>query len=284
MTAPSNPVLRYHGGKFRIADWIISFFPNHKVYIEPFGGAASVLLTKARAKTEIYNDLDNSIVNLFKVLRNPARAELLAQALELTPFARTEHSLCYENTSDDIEQARRLIARGHMGQSSKGIWQKSGFDTRVNKDGHASRINALVNAPASVRDAAARLRGVLIENEDAITLIKRHDQANALFYCDPPYEHSTHKTRVYAHRMTEQQHIDLAEALHSVKGHVVLSGYPSTLYDLDLYSDWARFERPHIADGGKETTEVVWLNPVCSDALKTESAQLEIFDSVGVAA
>jgi len=65
-----RPLLRYFGGKFRIAHWIISNFPEHRIYIEPYGGGAGVLLQKEKSFSEIYNDLDDEIVNLFIVARD----------------------------------------------------------------------------------------------------------------------------------------------------------------------------------------------------------------------
>ncbi|WP_199905478.1 DNA adenine methylase [Microvirgula aerodenitrificans] len=83
-----RPVLRYHGGKFRLAPWILEFFPPHQIYVEPFGGAAGVLIQKPRSHGEVYNDLDGDIVNLFRVLRSPEQRQLLLEQLVLTPYAR----------------------------------------------------------------------------------------------------------------------------------------------------------------------------------------------------
>src|SRR5574337_272680 len=93
MRGPKRPLLRYHGGKWKLAPWILRHLPPHRVYVEPFGGGASVLLQKPRSYAEVYNDLDGEVVNLFIMARE--RGEELAQAIELTPFAREEFELSY---------------------------------------------------------------------------------------------------------------------------------------------------------------------------------------------
>src|SRR3954466_7106373 len=102
MSGGRRPVLRWHGGKWKLAPWIISHFPPHRIYVEPFGGAASVLLRKTPAFSEIYNDLDGEAVNLFQVLRRPADAGRLIELLELTPFARAEFEDSYAECEDPV--------------------------------------------------------------------------------------------------------------------------------------------------------------------------------------
>lgn len=276
--APTRPILRYHGGKYRIADWVMAFLPPHKVYVEPFGGAASVLLSKAPAPTEVYNDLDSRVVTLFRVLRDETKAAELARRLSLTPFSREEYEgWCYADPADDIDAAHQIVARGFMGQSSKGIWQRSGLDTRVNPDGYCSRINALRATPEACLQAAKRLASVLIEHDDAIAVMRRHDRPDALFYCDPPYLTPEGRgTRIYTHDFSQDDHRALAETLLGLQAMVVLSGYPSDLY-ADLFAGWERHERKHMADGGRERTEVLWLNQACVAALSMARSQERLF-------
>lgn len=272
MIAPTRPVLRWHGGKWRLAPWIISHFPAHKVYVEPFGGAASVLLQKPPAITDVWNDLDDSVVLLFRVLRE--QPEALGDLLRLTPFARAEYSTLYDSTDDPLEQARRFIARSFMGQSSKGALRKSGFDTRVNPDGFASRVRCLRALPEELPLIAERFGGVIIEQRPALEVLKLYDGRDVLFYVDPPY--LSDRAKHYNHEMSCDDHATLLEALRGVTGKVVLSGYPHPTYD-DALTGWRRLESAAYTDGGRPRTEVLWLNPVCSSALDAERKQFEMF-------
>ena len=110
-----HPLLRYFGGKFRLAPWIISHFPNHEIYVEPFGGAGSVLLQKPQIGCEVYNDLDLDVYNLFAVLRCPDCANLLIEQLQFTPFHREFYLEAYkDNTSNNIQKAVSLLVKSFM--------------------------------------------------------------------------------------------------------------------------------------------------------------------------
>lgn len=274
MSGPPRPILRWHGGKFALAPWIISHFGKHRVYVEPFGGVWSVGFRKPRAEAEVWNDLDGELVNLFAVLRDPARASRLTAALRLTPFARQEFNAAYQPARSGVERARRLIVRSFMGHGSDGASGKyrTGFRANSNRSGSTPAVD-WVNLPDSLDIATDRLRGVVIESRPAIDVMARHDSAQTLHYVDPPYLHET-RTRahrradnggVYRHELTDDDHAQLLAFLRTLKGMVVLSGYPAPLYDQAL-PDWRRIERAALADGALPRTEVLWLNPAAAKA------------------
>jgi len=270
----ARPVLRYHGGKWILAPWIISHFPAHRVYVEPFGGGGSVLMRKPRSYAEVYNDQWDTVVNVFRVLRDPAQATRLAELLRLTPFARAEFEATYDDgdDADPVERARRTIFRSFagFGSASTNGEYATGFRANSNRSG-TTPAHDWVNYPAHIEQFVERLAGVVIERRDALDVIRQSDGPHTLIYCDPPYPHSTRNmargNAAYAVEMTDAEHVALAEALHAATGMVVLSGYACDLYDRDLYSGWERREREHRADGARVRTEVLWLNPACSAAL-----------------
>lgn len=280
---PTRPVLRYHGGKWLLAPWIIAHFPPHRVYTEAFGGAASVLLRKPRAAlSEIYNDLDGEIVNLFRVLREPAQAARLAELLRYTPYSRTEFELSYQPDDDLIEQARRTVCRAFMGFGSDAAsGATTGFRANGNRN-NAHPAKDWSNLPAAIGSFCNRLAGVVVENRHAADVILQHDSPATLHYCDPPYAHATRSTAVvrtgkgYRHEMLDAEHRKLADLLRRVEGMVIVSGYPGELYN-ELYADWEISTRHAHADGALDRTEVLWLNPACAKALAT-TGNRKLFD------
>lgn len=279
MSAPTRPVLLYHGGKWRLAPWIISHFPAHRCYVEPFGGGASVLLRKPAAEREVYNDLDEDVVNLFRVLRDDAKSERLIEHLRLTPFARAEFEDAYGSTIDDVERARRLVVRSYQGFGSS-VFAKHATGFRdYTRDHKKDRFPARdwSRYPDALAACVERFASVIVDCRNATEVIPRHDSPATLFYVDPPYVHITRTRHTgvrqkYAVEMTDDDHRALAAQLHDVKGMVVLSGYASDLYDRDLYADWDRREKDTHADGANDRTEVLWLNPACRSALAASEA------------
>lgn len=271
----TRPILRYHGGKWRIAPWIISHFPEHRIYVEPFGGGASVLMRKNRAYAEVYNDLDGEVVNVFRVLRDPVAAEELERLLWLTPYAREEFDSAYTPSDDPIEQARKTIVKSFAGYGSDSIHRgKDAFRTRCStlKAGTGFRSDSnrsgtipahdFASFPKQIMQFCERLRGVVIECRDAVEVIQQHDREEALFYVDPPYVQSSRRdaSHGYRYEMNDSDHVQLAGILRSVRGMVIVSGYPSPLYDR-LYSDWRRVETLTRAHFAARAVECLWISP-----------------------
>jgi DNA adenine methylase len=268
----ARPIVRYHGGKWKLAPWIIANMPAHRVYVEPFGGGGSVLLRKPVSYAEVYNDLDGEIVNVFRVTRD--QGDALVRALELTPFARDEFIESYEPSSDPLEQARRTILRSFSGFGSAGICGNvTGFRANSNKAG-TTPAHDWRNYPTCLAQTVERLRGVVIENRDALDMMRQHDGVHTLHYVDPPYVHSTRKgktrgtptRKTYKHEMDDAQHEALAEVLIGLKGMVMLSGYSCDLTER-LFGRWLRIDRAAHADGARNRIESLWLNNAAATAM-----------------
>lgn len=272
MKQSTRPLLRWHGGKWLLAPWIIEHFPPHRCYVEPYGGAASVLIRKPRSYAEVYNDLDDDVVNLFRVIRDVELGRALHCAVLHTPFARTEFDQAYLPTDDPVERARRLIIRSFMGFGSDGHngARPTGFRANSSRSG-TTPAHDWSNYDEALELIIWRVRGIVIEHRPAIDVMRQQDSPTTLHYVDPPYVHSTrskahNSTRKnYRHEMGDADHGQLLDFLRTVAGMVVISGYPHPLYESAL-SGWQRVERTSLADGARKRTEVLWINPTAQAA------------------
>jgi DNA adenine methylase len=251
----TSPPVRYTGSKWRISKWIIQHMPPHNLYLEPFCGGASVFFRKDPARVEILNDLEDDIPNFFKVLRD--RTHELVRALTLTPFSRYELRTAHLPCEDELERARRFYVRSWQkftgaSQGHEGAWRygkahdRSPLDDWMRHEGLAKIAN--------------RLRKVYIESDTAINSIQRHDSAEALIFCDPPYVSATCTEDAYANSMTDADHAELAKCLHQIKGMAMISGYASELYR-DLYADWKMVTTQAYTSKTIARTECLWISP-----------------------
>lgn len=283
-SAPTRPVLKWFGAKWLMAPRILPYFPAHRVYVEPFGGGGSVLMRKPRSRIEVYNDLDSGLVNVFRVLRDPATAEQLKRATWLTPFSRAEHELTYEPTDEPVEAARRFIFRSFASfGSSAHVRKRTGFRSKDNAAGQHSAVT-WAGWPLHVDSFCERLRGVVIENRPAVDVIRMHDGPDTLLYVDPPYMLETRKPGAsgdYNHDMTEDGHRELGACLNAVAGSVVLSGYRCPLYD-EMFAGWRRVDFKHYSGGcnapARGRIESIWLNErACVDGCVSGPLAKDLF-------
>ncbi len=256
----------WYGGKYSHLDWLLPLLPKAKHYCEPFGGSAAVLLNRDPSLIETYNDVDGEVANFFRVLRD--HKDELIEKIGLTPFSREEFEKAIKNKRmglDDIERARRffILARqvrtGLAQKASNGRWAHCKLTSRA---GMAGAVSRWLGSVESLPEIAERLLRVQIENAPAIDVIKRYDSKETLFYCDPPYPHESRGDKnAYAYEMTDDEHRDLSDVLHSVEGKVALSSYHCDLMD-ELYQDWKYIDAPEkkCHSVKKFRTEVLWIN------------------------
>ena len=262
-----QPIMLYHGGKFRMAPWIIQHFPPHSMYVELYGGAGSILALKPRVFSEVYNDLDGEVVNVFRVLQDPEQRERLFEACVLTPYAADEFKLANRPSDDPVESARRMIFRAHGGFGSSSVTRQSGF-RRDSKRNTGTPAHHWAKFPPMVREYGLRFAGVTIENQDALNVIQSHDSENTFFYADPPYMHHTRSmghTHAYRHEMSEDDHAALLDTLRGIQGNAAISGYDSDLYAEKLH-DWHKVTKSVAISGttGSDSRiECLWLSPGC---------------------
>ena len=243
-----NTVLKYPGSKWRIARWIISQFPKHHSYLEPFAGSLAVLFNKPLSNIETVNDLDLNVVNFFQCIREDS--EKLAKIVEATPYSR-------------YEKARQFLVKCWQGHGYRVNQYKVGWKNDVQGRERAYAMRHWSELPERILLAAERLKQVQVECMPAVELIKRFKFPEVLIYADPPYLMETRTANVkqqYSNEMlTEQEHIELLEVLLQHPGYVVISGYESELYN-DVLKGWSKSSIQSNDQSNNPRTEVIWMN------------------------
>ena len=274
-----SPII-YYGGKGNMVKKLIKLLPPHKVYVEVFGGGASLLFAKEPSDVEVYNDIDSGLVNLFRVLRDPLKFKLFYRYVYLTPVSREEQKYCAETWQqciNDVERAYRFFVA--IRQSFSGKAQSWSFSVQSSNNKMAATCSRWLSTIQQLPEIHERLIRVQIDNKDFRELFKTYDSEDTLFYCDPPYIHETRRDKnSYNHEMTNEDHKDLVNILLNVKGKVLLSGYRHDIYKTLEENGWKRkdFKTACHATGrtrqtgiiGKGTAlekqpriESVWLSP-----------------------
>jgi DNA adenine methylase len=260
----------YFGSKQSLADWIASMLPAHEHYVEPYGGSLAVLLAKPPSRMETANDLDGRLANFWRILRD--QPEELARVCALTPHSRTEYTNALQHIdveTDPVERARLAWVILHQGRGRRFDGHEGWRHTvgRTTAGGSDKRVAAGISRAVDlIAPAAERMRTVTLECLPALDLIGKYGaHSNVLLFVDPPYLGSTRPgPRRYGLEMADpHQHRELASALAGCRSAVVLSGYPSPLYD-ELYASWHREQRTAVTGNGRlgkqDRTEVLWSN------------------------
>lgn len=270
--SPQKAIFKYPGAKWRLAKKIVSLFPPHHSYLEPFFGSGAVLFTKERSHIETVNDLDGDIVNLFSWIQHDP--EKLAHAIHWTPYSREvyekAHAAQYTET-DSFQRAVDFYIRMMMGHGFRTTGERVGWKNDIQGRARGYAAQDWVETPERIMDAAERLRSVQIECRPAVEVIRRMHSDKVLIYADPPYVLSTLRQKQYKHTMTDDDHLELLEALMAHPGPVLLSGYDHPLYD-DMLQSWHKEIFREHTQAASSREEVLWMNftPQSEAQLKME--------------
>jgi len=247
--------IRYQGGKSKQLDFIFDCFPartDYNCFVDLFGGGGSVILNAIPTKRDIYNDINEDIVNFFRVLREDGKK--LLEALRLTPYSRTEYddAFIYDPNDDNVEMARKTAIKAQFAYGGQGGGFKA-YEREVNiTKMYSNWIDGLTFV-------IERFRNITIENMDALKLLKKIDSKTTLVYIDPPYLGSDD----YEHNYTNKQHEKLLKEIVKCNSMVIISGVPSTLYDKYLF-DWVKIDKPISNSSFKSKSkrvDTLWIKP-----------------------
>lgn len=254
-----KPILKYPGAKWGLASWITSYFPAHTRYLEPYCGSAAIFFNKAPSVHEVLGDTNQSITNLFHVLRN--QGQELARLIDFTPWCESDYEAiekCYDNSGDPLEDARRFLIRSWQAHGGT-IYQVSGWKHN-GMNGKVYPARLWRKLPERLLAAADRLKEAEVRNRPALELIAYYNDPDTLIYADPPYLLATRSRKYYKYEMTDDEHIALLNALDVHRGPVILSGYEHPLYSSRL-KHWHKVSTPAVTEHGNTRMEVLWINP-----------------------
>lgn len=234
-SSASSVPLKWHGGKTYLASRIVELMPTHCHYVEPFFGGGAVLFNKpsdlVEGHSEVVNDLYGELVNFWKVLQSIELFPKFQRRMLLTPLAKPvwEESTRVQSR-DPLDQAAAFFIRYR--QSRQGLGRDFATMSRTRtRRGMNEQVSSWLSAVDGLADAHARLQKVAIFCDDAIKLIRREDDSETLFYCDPPYLTDTRVVKnAYTCEMSSEHHMTLLETLNNVRGKFILSGYPHASY------------------------------------------------------
>lgn len=214
MKEQSLPIVPWIGGKRRLAKHILPLFPAHTCYVEPFCGAAALYFLKVPSKTEVINDINGELVNLYRVVKH--HLEEFVRQFKWALVSRQIYKWLQdtpEETLTDIQRAARFYYLQKQAFGGKVADHTFGTSTTS-----APRFN-LLRIEEELSMAHLRLSRTLIEHLDWYQCIERYDRPHTLFYCDPPYW----GTEGYGVDFPIGNYIRMAALARSIKGKMIIS-------------------------------------------------------------
>ena len=217
--APSKPVAAWVGGKKQLSKRLCTLIDSiaHECYVEPFIGMGGVFLRREnRPKSEVINDINGDVVNLFRLLQRHYQS--LIDELKYTLAGRREFERLLSldpSTLTDIERAARFIYLQRLAFGGTVVGQSYGVDPYKSARYNISTLEPML---ADIHD---RLSGVVIENLDWSKVIKVYDRPEVLFFLDPPYYNS--EDYYGKNLFSKGDYKKLADQLSNIEGKFIMT-------------------------------------------------------------
>lgn len=264
--------IKYYGGKTYMTDIIKDNFPSEfKTYIEGFGGGASVLFSKEPSKIEIYNDLEENVYSLFKVLSDESLMKEMKSKLDLTPYSRQiREEFKLDLKKKDLSIVERAYKFFYVNRTSfNGV---GGFSvTMLPRRNMMKNVSSYLSLIDGMETFHQRLSSAVIEHLDIFDLLSKYDYTDTFFYLDPPYVQSTRKSsQRYGVEMSDDDHKRFVEVCNSLRGKVLISGYDNPIYEGLKGFEKITFKSPN---AGSEATECLWRNYPVKNINKSKEEQ-----------
>jgi DNA adenine methylase len=216
----------YPGAKSKSLDKILPFLPYRSKYVEPFGGSGAVLLARNSSPLEVFNDRYSGVTVFYRVIQDSKKMNQLLDRIAFFLHSREEFIWCrntWRDCEDEIERAARWWYTITCSFGSQG----RNFGRCIK--GKCQIGPKLKNNLKLFPEASLRLRDVQIENQDWRMILKDYDDADTVWYIDPPYYKST--KGMYECEMPDSDHEELLERIFNLQGFVAMSGYDNPMYD-----------------------------------------------------
>lgn len=267
MTKKLNAPIRYFGGKGTMYNNIIEHIPlkgTYNTYIEPFGGSFSIGLKLEPVSIEIYNDLEENVYSLYKVISDKVLFNEFKEKCDLAIYSeqfRTEYKAKLKN--DDLTIIDRAFYFFYVNRTShNGI---GGFSTNLSIRRNMSKsISDMLSTIDKLPEIHQRMSNVIISNNDGISLINKHNNVNTFIYCDPPYEQKTRTAARYSVDMNNNQHLLFIDEVLKSKSKILISGYECEEYNKLTENNFTKYQfEVKTIDGKfnkKTKIETLWKN------------------------
>lgn len=255
--------IKYFGGKIYMYDELKKHFPKdfeELVFIDGFGGGGSVLFSKEPIGVEIYNDLDQNLYNLFKVLSDKRLFMEFKEKLDLLPYSRdfrSEFKKKLKEEYDKLSEVERAVFYFYLNRTSYN--GNGSFVTSINSRRNMSKsVSDYLSMVDYLPEIHQRISRVIIERLDICELLKKYNCEKIFFYLDPPYVWSSRKSKArYCCDMTDDQHKEMLNIILNHKAKFLISGYDNSIYNILTENGWKKYQfKSPLSD----SVETIWYN------------------------